>query len=447
MVFGMIRRQIIFVMFVTAIIMGCNKQSTLDRSLDLAGDNRHELESVLNHYSDNTEKFAAAHFLIDNLPAHYSYAGAEIHEYYDYAARILADTALTPEQQRDSLLFITDAKYADLPNHTIPDAQIITADFLIDNIDKSYTQWTTCPWASHITFSEYLEWMLPYKLVEFQELDHWRDTMYTLFGASALERRIPNDVEYNNVIHVADTVRYMTSSCMPQHRLSTHGCLSLLSDYLQVHQTFGRSEDYSLTLALLLRSIGVPVMLDETPVGPRYSASTRWIVTLSERGEELCSEWDFSTVIGNGFFPYERGPKVYRNTYATNMDRQKYMRKSKYKYPFDLTVQDVTSHYFLTSDICIPVNGKVREPYVYIASAVRDDDNPWTIVDFAPLKHGKACFHDMGREVLYTVMGYNGKEPVPVTAPFILHKDGTMEYVNADTIQSTNLDKWKNYAL
>lgn len=108
----MIRRQIIFVMFVTAIIMGCNKQSSLDRSLDLAGDNRHELESVLNHYSDNTEKFAAAHFLIDNLPAHYSYAGTEIYEYYDYAARILADTALTPEQQRDSLLFITDAKYA-----------------------------------------------------------------------------------------------------------------------------------------------------------------------------------------------------------------------------------------------------------------------------------------------------------------------------------------------
>lgn len=435
---------------VMATIMSGCRQPYLDYALDSAGSNRSELESVLDHYSSsdtNPQKLRAAEFLIENMPAHYSYAGTGIYDYYYYASRILADTTLTPEQQRDSLLAVTDAKYADLPNHTIPDAEIITANFLIDNIDKSYAQWTTCPWASQVTFDEYLEWMLPYKAVEFQELDAWRDTMYTLFGAPALERRIPNDVEYNNVIHIADTVCYMTSSCLPQHRLSTHGCLPLLSDYLQVRQTFGSTEDYALTQALLLRSIGVPVMLDETPVGPRYSASTRWIVTLSERGEELCSEWDFSTKIGDGFFPYERGPKVYRNTYAINRNRQEYLRKSKYKYPFDLTVQDVTSHYYLTSDLIIPVKEKVKENYVYIASAVRDDNDPWRIVDFGELKHGKASFKNMGREVLYAVFGYDGKELVHVTDPFILHKDGTMEYVNADTIQSPNLDTWKNNAL
>ena len=168
---------------------------------------------------------------------------------------------------------------------------------------------------------------------------------------------------------------------------------------------------------------------------------------MSERGEELCSEWDFSTKIGDGFFPYERGPKVYRNTYAINRNRQEYLRKSKYKYPFDLTVQDVTSHYYLTSDLILPVKETVKENYVYIASAVRDDNDPWRIVDFGELKHGKASFKNMGREVLYAVFGYDGKELIHVTDPFILHKDGTMEYVNADTIQSTNLDKWKNYAL
>lgn len=431
-------------------MMGCSGRSSLEFALSSAVSNRTELEAVLEHYRTvdvNPDKLRAAEFLIENMPAHYSYSGTEIYDYYNYAVCILANSTLTPEQQRDSLLFITNTKYADLPNHTIPDVQIIKAGFLIDNIDKSYTQWTTCPWSSHITFNEYLEWMLPYKFAELQEHDCWRDTMYTQFGASALERRIPNDVEYNNVIHVADTVRYMTSSCFPQHRLSTHGCLPLLSAYFQAHRTLGSTEDYSLTLAMLLRSIGVPVMLDETPVGPRNSASTRWIVTLSERGEELCSEWDFSSVIGDGFFPYERGPKVYRNTYSINMDRQEYMRKSKYRYPFDLTVQDVTSHYFLTSDICIPVNGKVREPYVYIASAVRDDENPWTIVDFAPLKHSKACFRNMGREVMYTVMGYNGNELVQVSVPFILHKDGTIEYVSSDTIAAPSLDKWKNRTL
>lgn len=443
----MIKGKLLLILIVSVILNGCHGKSIINRALEQAGGNRLELETVLDYYKDDALKLAAARFLIENMPAHYSYAGTEIYEYYDYAARILNVTSLTPEQQRDSLLFISNARYSDISNHTVPDAKIITADFLIDNIDKSYAQWTTCPWASHITFNEYLEWMLPYKIVEFQELDHWRDTMYTHFGASALESRIPNDVEYNNSIHVADTVRYQTNLSYPQYRLSSHGCLPLLSDYLRVHQTYGSTEDYSLTLALLLRSIGVPVVLDATPVGPRYSASSRWIVTLSERGDELCSEWDFSTVIGNGFFPYERGPKVYRSTYAINMERQEYMLRSKYKYPFDLTVKDVTSHYFLTSNLILPVRKRINENYVYIASAVRDDKNPWRIVDYGELKHGKACFKNMGREVLYAVLGYNGKELINVTDPFILHKDGTIEYVNADTISSPSLDNWKNYAL
>ena len=56
-------------------------------------------------------------------------------------------------------------------------------------------------------------------------------------------------------------------------------------------------------------------------------------------------------------------------------------------------------------------------------------------------------FHDMGREVLYQVQGYNGKTLIPISDPFILHKDGSIEYVSADTLNSTNLDKWKNNSI
>lgn len=116
-------------------LIGCTGQSRLDYALSSAGSNRSELETVLEHYrtvDTNPQKLRAAEFLIENMPAHYSYAGTGIYEYYDYAARILADTTLTPEQQRDSLLDATDDRYADLPNHTVPDAQIIKADFLIN---------------------------------------------------------------------------------------------------------------------------------------------------------------------------------------------------------------------------------------------------------------------------------------------------------------------------
>ena len=52
----------------------------------MAGDNRSELESVLEHYhtiDNNPEKLAAARYLIEGLPAHYSYAGDSIYQYYN----------------------------------------------------------------------------------------------------------------------------------------------------------------------------------------------------------------------------------------------------------------------------------------------------------------------------------------------------------------------------
>lgn len=450
-------RRFVHLLFVLPVLVivcnGCGQGISLSRALQTAGSNRTELETVLDHYRNtdrNPEKLLAAEFLIENLPAHYSYADRDIYEYYDYADRILSDTALTPEQQRDSLLVITDLKYCDLPNHTIPDAQIIKADYLINNIDRTYTQWTTCPWASQVTFEEYLEWLLPYKAIEMQELDSWRDTMLTHFG-KGLEHPIINDVEYNTTMGVADMLRTDAYNGLKRYGLYSRAGLPLLSAHLQACQTYGDIPDYALTAVLLMRAAGVPAVLDETPVGSRGIAATKWFVILSDRGEQLTSEWDFSTQIGGVFFPYERGPKVYRNTYAINKERQKYKKEARYQYPFELGKKDVTSQYFLTSNIELPieksVSNRLKDKYVYIVSAVHSEENPWQIVDFSILKHGKARFNDMGREVLYTIMGYDGNELIQITDPFILNKAGKIEYVSNKDVASPSMDQWKNNAL
>ena len=436
-----------------ALTVGCNDISPIASVLDSAGSNRSELEAVLDHYKTkdaNPQKLLAAEFLIENMPAHYSYAGNEIYEYYDYAARILANKSLSPEQQRDSLLFITDLKYRDLPGQIVSDAQIIKADYLIKNIDASYDRWVNCDWASQITFDEYLEWLLPYKAIELQELDAWRDTLLAHFG-KGLEHPIKNDVECNTAIAIADMLRNDAYHGLNRYGLYTRAGLPLLSAHLQAIQTYGNIPDYALTAVLVMRSAGVPAVLDETPVGSRGTAATSWYVIYSDRGEELTSEWDFSTMIGGSFFPYERGPKVYRNTYAINPERWEYRQNAKYQYPFELGKKDVTSKYFLTSDLSIPIEKgilkHVKDKYVYIASAVRNEENPWQIVDFGIIKHGKATFHDMGREVLYQIQGYDGNKLIPISEPFILHKDRSIEYVSVDTLNSKHLDKWKNNSI
>lgn len=438
---------------VIALFCTCYKRSDLSTALYYAYDNKEELENALRHYmfeDPNPEKLAAAQFLIENMPGHYSYSSSEIYSYYAYADSILADTSLTPEQQRDSLLAKTDSRFVAMPFLKTRDVEIVKADYLIDNIDKSYAQWKTCPWASHLSFEDYLEWLLPYKAAEYQELDAWRDTMLAHFG-TCLEHPVKNDVEYNTTLGVAEMIRNEAYHGLNRYGLYTEAGLPLLTAHLQVSQTFGDIPDYALTAVLAFRAAGVPAVLDETPVGSRYTAATKWYVILSDRGEELTSEWDLATMIGGGFFPDERGPKVYRNTYAINKERLDYLSYSTYRYPFELGKKDVTSKYFLTSDLEIPIDivprMQLKDRYVLIASAVRDDRNPWQIVDFGTMKRGKACFHDMGREVLYRVMGYDGNRLINISDPFILHKDGSLEYINADTIYSQHLDKWKNNAL
>ena len=411
------------------------------------------LKELLLHYQTVDpvpEKLWAARFIINNMCGHYSYAGTEIYNYYDYAASILADTILTPEQQRDSLLAISDSLYYDLPNHRIPDSKVVDVNYLINNIDRSYEQWCTCPWASQLSFDDYLEWMLPYKTTEFQELDYWRDTLYAWF-AQGLENPVRNDVEYNTTMGVADMIRNEVFSRMHRYGLYTRSGLPLLSAYLLPRQTFGNIPDYALTAVLALRAAGIPAVLDETPVGSRYTAASKWFVIKSDRGEELTSEWDVSTMIGGGFFPYERGPKVFRNTYAIDKRRLEYSQKAVFTYPFDLCKKDITERYFLVSNLELPIERAIRKQlkdrYVYIASAVRSEEQPWSIVDFGSLEHGKAVFRNMGREVLYIAMGYDGNSLIPITDPFILHKDGNVEYVDSDTLTSTLLDKWKNNTL
>ena len=149
---------------------------------------------------------------------------------------------------------------------------------------------------------------------------------------------------------------------------------------------------------------------------------------------------------GTAFFTDKRIPKVYRNTYSINQDRLKYLKKSSYKYPFKVCQQDITDQYFNTSNIVIPMfsNKHIAEKYVYIATFTGMDTD-WSIVDFGYHKRGKAYFSKMGRNVMYIALGFNGKELIPISKPFVLHKDGSIEYITCDTTHLRSVEVRRKY--
>lgn len=416
----------------------------IEYAFEVAGANRSELETVLNHYNDDQEKHQAALFLIKNMPGHYSYRGGEIDNYYEIALNLFS-SELTPKEQRDSLLFLSDNQFASIGRRVIQDAKIISSVFLINNINKAFDVWRNERWAKHLTFEEFCEWLLPYKCSELQQLDEWRDTLSYKFSDD-IRNIIHDDESYNSPFRAVNVIRQEISRKIKPVGMYNRSGYPMLSAETMSNMTFGLCADYVNLAVLTYRSLGIPVIIDETPLWGRYRAGHSWYTLLNDRGDELKSEWDISSSPGGAFFPYQRIPKIYRCTYAINRERVKYMNKSIYKHPFNLFQVDVTDKYFKTSDIIIPIknNIKLKEKYVYIA-AFSGHNIDWFIVDYGNLKRGKAYFNKIGRNVLYLAMGYDGRSIIPISEPFILHRDGSIEYINVDPFKTRSINVRRKY--
>ena len=435
-------KNILTVILTLLLTASCTKDSMyIHYALKAAGDNKKELKAVLHHYrteDKDAEKLRAAKYLIANMPAHYSYRDtAAINSYYRKALEILG-TGPSPDWQRDTLRQISDSEYAGLTRNIIPDVEVMTADYLIYSIDRAFQEWRTRPWSRHLTYDEFQEWILPYKVTELQSLDAWRDALPAHYTDSI--STVPaDDVERNSISGAIEIVRgeIQSKQYAIGHRViwEDRGSRPMRSAATWVRMTYGSCMDYVIMGTAVFRSVGLPAAVDQVPSWGRNSEGHSWYVFLSDRGRE--EPTINSLIIGAGmpFYTNERIPKVWRTTYTINRDRVKYRNTAKYVYPFELCQEDVTGHYTRTSDLEIETNRKqtaklTDKKYVYIAMAVNAGGPQWKVLDFGTLRRGKARFKKMGREMLYIALGYDGRKLIPISSPFILHKSGAVEYID-----------------
>lgn len=439
------------VLFITILISGCNHDDKYLRyALKVAGNNRAQLEAVLEHYKTvdpDPEKLEAAKYLISNMPAHYSYKDtARINMYYAAALSIMK-SGKSAQWQRDTICEISDRDFPDLDNRTVSDVRIMTSDYLIYSIDQAFKQWRTRPWAKHLTYDELRDWLLPYKVTELQSLDAWRDTLSNHFGDSI--GRLPKDDERCHTIYGAlDIVRNeMVWKLNPYIAWTTRSGYPLLSAQTLALMTYGSCLDYVNLGVMTFRSVGLPAVVDNVPLWGRNHEGHAWYTFLTDNGIQAHAQHDITISAGMGFFPYQRFPKIYRSTYAINRDRVKYRNKAKYVHPFNVCEQDVTDLYYRTSDVCVPVKKdvKLKDKYVYIATLTNSGGPQWFILDYGEIKRGKACFDKMGRELMYIALGYDGNGLVPITDPFIINKNGSLRYVQFDGSETRAIEVKRKY--
>ena len=169
-----------YLLFCCVICISCSHaslhQKQLMHALDFSAANSKELEKVLKHYEHDSLKLEAAKFLIRNMPHCYSYQqGGEM----DSVKRVR--TCYSPFGQIDQTYARRWGHYTYRNLLKIYDAHIITAEYLIDNIDRAFDNWQKRPWNRSLSFEDFCEYLLPYRIGD-EPLEEWRELYEKKYG-------------------------------------------------------------------------------------------------------------------------------------------------------------------------------------------------------------------------------------------------------------------------
>lgn len=99
----------------------------------------------MEHYGQEPEKLEAARFLIRNMPHWYAYEGWQL----DSVRQMLALRKL----DKESIKKWKQVSFYSLPK--VYDAQVITSNYLIENIDLAFKVWKKYPWNRSLDFDDF----------------------------------------------------------------------------------------------------------------------------------------------------------------------------------------------------------------------------------------------------------------------------------------------------
>lgn len=155
--------------FLLCMFSSCH--SRLQDALETAGENRAEMERVLEHFKNDpdTLKYSAAKFLIENMPYHYTYVGKEIGQYNAAYLRAASEA----KEYRDSVFSEATKKIQLQKANLAFDIRTIKADFLISAINEACEIWHSVNWHHEYNTDIFYDYVLPYRLLN-ENVSDWR---------------------------------------------------------------------------------------------------------------------------------------------------------------------------------------------------------------------------------------------------------------------------------
>ena len=442
-------KHIFLILFFFAV--NCTRYSSeVEQALILAGNNRSELERVLAYYGNNAAdslKYRAAVFLIANMPGHYSAKNTDFLQSYYEELRNGVSLNCDNDSNKRIIEYIS-AKYSDSRiNETVWDVNMLAAEYIIDNIESAFAVWKGGEWASHVSFDDFCEYLLPYKGGELQPLDNWREYARDMLK-SDIDLLHYCDLYKNKAFRAATSVSIEIIGLNRQEYPAGGVNQIPVKDIRTIAEMpFGSCNDHAFLALSVMRSKGIPIMEDFTPQWPFQALGHSWNIVLDNYGKNVVFSAGSSNP-GEPHKPDEKMAKVFRKCYAINREILKIHSSEKYiPYVFkNFFIKDVTGEYMIADDVEIPIPAAFKNKYKYAYLAVFDNQN-WIPVQYGNVSGKKARFDKMGRNCMYLPVFYDESGVVPFAPPFYISPDGKIERQEIERNQTVTINVYRKYFL
>lgn len=394
----------------------------LEEALVFAGENRPELEKVLEHYRNEPKKRKAAEYLIRNMPGLFSYTGPDLDSLHIALAQYVDSAAYDTRR----FGYLKQFPYDRLGR--VFDSRVVTADYLIENIDYSFRAWESRPWSKHLSFDDFCEFILPYRVKD-EPLSHWKKEFFERY-APVLDSLYRG----SDVVAACDAMdKYLRSRYWSYFNdfNAPHIAADVL-DRLRV----GNCEYYSDCMLYLMRSVGIPVATDMYICSPDLLYSHAWSVVKDTTGQCIPYMQNILSPRRENVLNKKKG-KVYRYGFAIRPERVEKIQAGPWPAALsDYRAKDVSADYHPTGKIRVecPFVDAGTKTQVFLAVFSREGWVP--IGESEDFRKGKAVFRDLERGLIYGTLYYRNGWLKEAGYPFRIDKEtGAIRYYRpgADT--------------
>lgn len=417
------------VLFLLTLFISCSSQfdEQLDYALELSKGNRPELENVIANYADCPQKQEAARWLIANMPG-YSTMWSE-------GIQAFADSVMQRRinQERGNQLWDSLQKISVHPQKQC-DIETLSAEFLIDNIDRAFNAWEKSQWHDEVDFDRFKKYVLPYRADNELLRIGWRDSLVRTYASVVNGAKTAKEA-FERIRKAVNSVKRNGKYNFPY----VMDAVALRNHYS------GVCLERCVYFTAVCRAFGLPVVIDNCGKWANYSnRSHTWVALILDDGTYTIVDddtiakkdniIDASTFSLNQvmpeWYPYKAGfqkrpVKTWRQTYDIKpvhvapsqlFDEQSARLSSP-------RLLDVSCEYGLNESV--EINTKKDMSDVWLCSHALS--NGWIAQAHAAVENRRVTFMHIADSVLLIPMTLVNGEKVPVGNPFYISNGKKIE--------------------